>query len=63
MITSMMIIVAVVVFWTLFVMGVLIGISVHRELHRRRTHRLAVERRELEQDRLGLDERRRLLGR
>jgi len=36
----MTIIVAVVVFWTLFVVGVLVGISVHREATRRRTQRL-----------------------
>ena len=52
--TAMMIIVAVVVFWTLFIVGVLIGISVHREATRRRTHRIAVERRELERERLEL---------
>ncbi|PVZ09429.1 hypothetical protein [Actinomycetospora cinnamomea] len=38
--TAMTIIVAVVAFWTLFVVGVLVGISVHREATRRRTHRL-----------------------
>ena len=38
--TAMVIIVAVVVFWALFAMGVLVGISVHREATRRRTSRL-----------------------
>jgi hypothetical protein len=37
---AMMIIVAVVVFWALFVLGVLVGISVHHEATRRRTSRL-----------------------
>ncbi|CAA9222820.1 MAG: hypothetical protein AVDCRST_MAG54-649 [uncultured Actinomycetospora sp.] len=38
--TAMMIIVAVVAFWALFVVGVLVGISVHHEATRRRTSRL-----------------------
>lgn len=38
--TAMTIIIAVVVFWTLFVVGVLVGISVHREATRRRSARL-----------------------
>jgi hypothetical protein len=37
---AMMVIVTVVVFWALFVVGVLVGISVHREATRRRTSRL-----------------------
>jgi hypothetical protein len=44
----MTIIVLVVVFWTLFVIGVLIGISMHREATRRRTHRLDRQERDLE---------------
>jgi hypothetical protein len=39
-VTAMTIIIAVVVFWALFVIGVLVGISVHREATRRRTGRL-----------------------
>ncbi|GAA4911537.1 hypothetical protein EV188_103117 [Actinomycetospora succinea] len=38
--TAMTIIITVVVFWTLFVVGVLVGISVHREATRRRSARL-----------------------
>lgn len=38
--TAMTIIIAVVVFWTLFVLGVLVGISMHREATRRRSARL-----------------------
>ena len=49
--SAMMIIVAVVVFWALFVVGVLVGISVHRESTRRRTRRLDLDRVELELDR------------
>jgi hypothetical protein len=54
----MTIIVAVVVFWTLFVLGMLIGISIHREATRRRVHRLDLEeyrrgRRRLEEARRG----------
>lgn len=45
--TAMAIIVLVVVFWTLFVVGVLIGISMHREATRRRTHRLDRQERDL----------------
>jgi hypothetical protein len=47
--TAMTIIVTVVVFWTLFVVGVLVGISVHHEATRRRTQRL--HRAEMELDR------------
>ncbi|MDD7934519.1 hypothetical protein [Actinomycetospora straminea] len=36
----MTIIIAVVIFWALFVVGVLVGISVHREATRRRSARL-----------------------
>jgi hypothetical protein len=50
--TAMTIIVLVVVFWTLFVVGMLIGISIHREATRRRTHRLDKEQRDLELERL-----------
>lgn len=50
--TTMTIIVLVVVLWALFVVGVLVGISVHRETTRRRTHRLDVEQRDLERERL-----------
>jgi hypothetical protein len=53
--TAMTIIVAVVVFWALFVLGVLVGISVHREATRRRTHRLDRDRVELELDREDLE--------
>ena len=53
----LLIIAAMVVLWTLFVLGVLIGMSVHREATRRRTHLLALERRELEEDRLALSAR------
>jgi hypothetical protein len=55
---TLVIISALVVFWTLFVLGVLIGMSVHREATRRRTHRLAVERRVLENEFGRADERR-----
>lgn len=48
---TMTIIVLMVVFWTLFVVGVLIGISMHRELTRRRTHRLDLRERNLEFER------------
>jgi len=41
----------VVVFWTLFVVGVLVGISVHREATRRRSSRIDRDRIELERDR------------
>src|SRR3954454_7553378 len=41
--TAMTIIVLMIVFWTLFVVGVLIGMSVHREATRRRVHRLDLE--------------------
>jgi hypothetical protein len=47
--TAMTITVAVVVFWTLFVVGVLVGISVHREATRKRMGR--VHRAEMEIDR------------
>lgn len=50
--TAMTIIFLVVVFWTLFVVGVLIGISIQREATRRRTHQLDIEHRELERERL-----------
>lgn len=53
--TAMMIIVAVVVFWALFVVGVLVGMGVHREATRRRTHRLAIDRIELGLDREELE--------
>ena len=49
--TFMTVIVLVVVFWTLFVVGVLIGISIHREATRRRTHRLDLRERDLERGR------------
>ena len=49
--TAMTIIVAVVVFWTLFVVGVLVGISVHLEATRRRSRRIDRDRIELERDR------------
>ena len=44
------IIVAVVVFWALFVVGVLVGISVHREATRRRSARLHRAEMALDQD-------------
>jgi hypothetical protein len=47
----MTIIIAVVVLWTLFVVGVLVGMAVHREATRRLTHRLDMDRVELELDR------------
>ena len=45
----MIIIIAVVIFWALFVLGVLVGISVHREATRKRMGR--VHRAEMELDR------------
>jgi hypothetical protein len=50
-VTAMTIIVAVVVFWALFVIGVLVGISLHREATRRRTGRLHRAEMRLEGDR------------
>jgi hypothetical protein len=47
--TAMTIIIAVVIFWALFVVGVLVGISVHREATRKRMGR--VHRAEMELDR------------
>ncbi len=47
--TAMTVIIAVVIFWALFVVGVLVGISVHREATRRRMGR--VHRAEMELDR------------
>ena len=60
--TAMMIIVAVVVFWTLFVLGVLVGISVYREATRRRTSRLDRDRVAIERDRADLEAEWRLVG-
>jgi hypothetical protein len=42
-VSALTIIVLVIVFWTLFVVGVLIGVSIHREATRRRVHRLDLE--------------------
>ena len=47
--TAMTVIIAVVIFWALFVVGVLVGISVHREATRKRMGR--VHRAEMELDR------------
>jgi MFS superfamily sulfate permease-like transporter len=58
----MMIIVAVVVIWTLFVLGVLVGISVAREVTRRRTSRLDRDRVAIERDRADLEAEWRLVG-
>lgn len=59
--SAMTIIVAVVAFWTLFVVGVLIGISIHREATRRRTHRLDRARVELVREQADLGDGRRPL--
>jgi hypothetical protein len=61
--TAMAIIVAVVVFWTLFVIGVLIGMSMHREATRQRVKRLHRERMEIERDRADIEAEWRQLGR
>ena len=60
--TAMTIIIAVVVIWALFVVGVLVGISVHREATRRRTSHLDRQRLELELDREDLLAGRRLVA-
>jgi hypothetical protein len=61
--TAMTIIVGIVVVWTLVILGVLIGISLHREATRRRTWRLDRERLELERDRADVEAGLRLLDR
>lgn len=61
--TAMTIIVVVVVVWTLLTLGVLIGMSMHREATRQRVRRLHRERIELERDRAELEADMRLLGR
>lgn len=61
--TPLTIIVAMVVLWTLFVLGVLIGISIQREFTRRRTSRLDRERVEIERDRADVEAGLRLLER
>lgn len=48
--TAMTIIITVVVFWTLFVVGVLVGMGVHHEATRRRTQRLHRGEMELERE-------------
>jgi uncharacterized membrane-anchored protein YhcB (DUF1043 family) len=44
---AMMIIVAVVVFWTCLVLGILIGMSLHRTTQRRKVHRQGLAQREI----------------
>ena len=52
-----------IVAWTLLVIGVLIGMSMHREATRKRTHRLHRQRIELERERAELASEWRLLDR
>ncbi|MHC1563290.1 hypothetical protein ACR9E3_30410 [Actinomycetospora sp. C-140] len=59
----MTIIIVVVVVWTLLTLGVLIGMSMHREATRQRVRRLHRERIELERDRAEFEADLRLLGR
>ena len=61
--TAMGIVLTVVVLWTVLVMGVLIGASIHREATRRRRRRVAREQANVEHDRALLESERRLLDR
>jgi hypothetical protein len=60
--SAMAIIVSMVVIWTLLVLGVLIGMSMHREATRSRVKRLHRERIEIERDRADLEAEWRLVG-
>ena len=57
------VIVVVPVIWTALVLGLLVGMSVHRERTRRQRRHLLAERLELERTRARVDDQRRLLGR
>lgn len=55
-------ILTIVVIWTVLVIGILIGLSVHREATRRRRQRMEREQQEIEHERASLAGQRRLLG-
>lgn len=57
----MVVIVAVVVLWTVLVLGMLVGVSVHREATRRQRRRVEADQRQIARDREVLEEERRLL--
>jgi uncharacterized membrane-anchored protein YhcB (DUF1043 family) len=60
--TPLLVIAAVVAVWTVLTVGLLIGMSVHRERTRRQRRHLLQERLEIERTRTLLDDQRRLLG-
>ncbi len=54
--TAMTIIIAVVVFWTVLILGMLVGMSVHREASRRKVHRQGLRNQDLHEQRDELHE-------
>lgn len=57
-----LVVVSVIVLWTVLVLGVLIGMSVHRERTRRARRRVERERADVERSRALMEDQRRLLG-